>query len=139
MSARQLVSVNGAEWLCLEAQARVEGRTIPQQVRALCGLAARTVVGGAPREVITTAPRPELALERRSITLPLTGPEHEQLLGEARQAGTSLPQYIRTRCGFKVRNTSLPNTDERENEEDDAWQILKGLGLKPEDYFAPEA
>jgi hypothetical protein len=28
-NVRQLVSVNGAEWLGLEAQARVEGRTIP--------------------------------------------------------------------------------------------------------------
>jgi hypothetical protein len=83
-------------------------------------------------------PRPTRALERRSITLALTDPEREQLLGEARQAGTTLPQHIRTRCGFKIRNTSLPGTDEREDEADDAWQILKGFGLNPQDYFPPE-
>jgi hypothetical protein len=80
-----------------------------------------------PREETATAPRPTRALERRSITLALADPEREQLIGEARQAGTTLPQYIRTRCSLKIRNTSLPGTDEA----DDAWQILKGLGLNP--------
>ena len=139
MNARQLVSVNGAEWLDVEAQARVAGRSIPQQVRALCGLAARGVVGGTvPRADTSPARWPIRALERRAITVPLTGPEREQLVGEARQAATTLAQYMRTRCGFKPRNSSLPGTDEREDEEDDAWEILKGLGLNPQDYFPPE-
>ena len=138
MNARQLVSVNGAEWLDVEVKARVAGRTIPQQVRALCGLAARGVVGGTvPREDTSTARRPIRALERRAITVPLTDPEREQLVGEARQAATTLAQYMRTRCGFKPRNSSLPGTDEREDEEDDAWEILNRLGLNPQDYFPP--
>jgi hypothetical protein len=47
----------------------------------------------------------------------------------------SLPQYIRTRCGWQVRQTSLPNTAERDSEEDDAWERLRRLGLEPEKYF----
>ena len=92
----------------------------------------------SPREDTSNARRPIRALERRAITVPLTDPEREQLAGEARQAATTLAQYMRTRCGFKPRNSSLPGTDEREDEEDDAWEILKGLGLSPQDYFPPE-
>ncbi len=68
----------------------------------------------------------------------MTDPEREQLVVEARQAATTLAQYMRTRCGFKPRNSSLPGTDEREDEEDDAWERLRRLGLKPEDYFPPD-
>lgn len=46
-----------------------------------------------------------------------------------------LAQCMRTRCGFKPRNSSLPGTDEREDEAGDAWERLKRLGLDPEDYF----
>ncbi len=57
------------------------------------------------------------------------------MAGEASQAGQRLAQFVRTRCGFQVRNSSLPGTDEREDEADDAWERLKGLGLEPQDYF----
>jgi hypothetical protein len=49
----------------------------------------------------------------------------------------SIPQYIRRR-GFQTRQTSLPGTDERGDEEDDAWDGLVRLGLNPQDYFPPE-
>jgi hypothetical protein len=42
------------------------------------------------------------------------------------------------RCGRQTRNTSLPGTDERENEADDAWERLKRLGLEPQDYFTTD-
>ncbi len=42
-------------------------------------------------------------------------------------------------CGFLVRNTSLPGSDERYREEDDAWERLKRLGLNPQDYFPPDS
>ena len=83
----------------------------------------------------SSARRPTLALERRCITLALTDHEHEHLAGEARQTGATLAQYIRTRGGLLVRETSLPGTDERGDEEDDAWERLKRLGLNPQDYF----
>jgi hypothetical protein len=34
-----------------------------------------------------------------------------------------------------LRQTSLPNTEGRYREEDDAWSRLQGLGLEPKDYF----
>ena len=141
MTEKQLLSVNGAEWLDVEAQARDAGLSMPQWFRSKCGLTARGIVvagGGAAREEVTRARRPSRAMERRSITVPLTGDEREQLLAEARQAGTRLAQYIRSRAGFQIRNTSLPGTDERGNEEDDAWERLKRLGHNPQEYFPPD-
>ena len=70
------------------------------------------------------------------MTIRVTEPERERLAGEASQAGTLLTQYIRNRCGFQVRTTSLPGTDERENEADDAWERLKRLGFDPRQYFS---
>lgn len=81
------------------------------------------------------AAKVRLALERRSITIRVTEPEREQLASEASQAGMLLTQYIRQRCGLHVRTTSLPGTDERENEADDAWERLKRLGLDARHYF----
>ena len=39
------------------------------------------------------------------------------------------------RGAWQVRQTSLPNTPERDSEEDDAWERLRQLGLEPEEYF----
>jgi len=132
------IQVNGAEWLDVDARARAVELTIPAYVRTACGLAAWLTRGAEMAGRTSSARRPTLALERRSITIPLTDQEHEQLAGEARQAGIRLGQYIRTRCGLMVRETSLPGTDERGNEEDDAWERLKRLGLNPEEYFPAE-
>lgn len=71
-----------------------------------------------------------------AVTVVLTGDEHSDLLSCSRAAGTTVPQYVRTQCGFEVRNTSLPNTPEREREEDDAWERLHRLGLAPMKYFS---
>jgi hypothetical protein len=40
-----------------------------------------------------------------------------------------------SRCGWQVRPTSLLNTQERDSEEDDAWERLRRLGPEPEQYF----
>jgi len=133
------IQVNGAEWLDVDARAREAGRTIPAYVRTQCGLDAWLTRGSEMAGRTSSARRPILALERRSVTVALTGQEHEQLAGEARQAGARLAQHIRTRCGLTVRDSSLPGTDEREDEEDDAWERLKRLGLNPQEYFPPEA
>ncbi len=60
----------------------------------------------------------------------MSADERGRLLAEAYQAGVgSLPQYIRSGAGLQIRSMSLPNTTEREDEEDDAWNRLQGLGL----------
>ncbi|MGC9973635.1 MAG: hypothetical protein ABSE56_23955 [Bryobacteraceae bacterium] len=38
----------------------------------------------------------------------VTGAEHSDLLAAATAAGLSVPQYVRTRCGFAVRWASQP-------------------------------
>ncbi len=130
------ISVNGAEYLELEAGARQAGLTIPAHMRTQCGLEPWSARGRELQGRAQPATRtPVMALDRLSVTITATADEYAQLDAQARAAGLSIPQYIRTRCGFPVRWTSLPNTEEREREEDDAWERLKRLGLDPRAYF----
>jgi hypothetical protein len=61
------------------------------------------------------------ALERRSVTVVVRADDHVTLKAQAREAGLSLPQFIRTWCGFPERHTSIPG--------------LRALGLDPEPCF----
>jgi hypothetical protein len=133
------ISVNGAEFLELEARAKEAGVTIPAYVRTRCGLEAWIARGREMQARALPASRqPVMALDRLSVTITLTQPEHDQVVGAATGAGLSVPQYIRTRCGFEVRWTSLPDSEERAREEDDAWARLQRLGLNPAAYFPGE-
>ncbi len=137
-SDRKAISVplNGAEYLELAAKSSAAGLSLPAYLRKCCGMSPWIVRGremeSRPREPVR---RPSLALERISVTVVLTGDEYGDMLSRSRQAGTTVPQYVRTQCGFEVRNTSLPNTPEREREEDDAWERLQRLGLVPQPFF----
>lgn len=139
---RKAVSIplNGAEYLELDAKSSAAGLSLPAYVRTCCGLAAWTSrsreMASRPRQ---PSRRPSQALERMAVTVVLTGEECVELRSRSREIGTTLPQYIRTRCGFEIRNTSLPNTPEREREEDDAWDRLRRLGLNPQESFPPDA
>ena len=129
------IQFNGAEYLELDdACAKAGARSLPQYVRFRCGLAA-AMVANARRPAEPRRSPVRLALERRSVTISVEEDERVELDGGATAAATTIPQYIRTRCGFLKRNTSLPGTDERGNEEDDAWERLKKLGLDPRGYF----
>ena len=78
------------------------------------------------------------ALERLTITFTVTPEEYAALHDQAslpNGPGITVPQYVRTRCGFPVRYVSNPNTPDRDREEDEAWEILDRLGLKADDYF----
>jgi hypothetical protein len=133
------IQLNGAEYLELAARAGEVGLSLPAYVLTRCGIETWRLEAGRDHTAAPARGRPvHLALERRSVTIRITEPAREQLLAEARQAGTTLAQYIRTRCGLLVRNSSLPGTDERGDEADDAWERLKRMGLKPEEYFPPE-
>ncbi len=130
------IPLNGAEYLELEARSAEAGLSLPAFVRTCCDLPAWITRGsemaGRPRPA---ARRPTMALERLAVTVVLTEAERITLRAQAREARTTLPQYFRTRCGFEIRNSSLPNTIERDREEDDAWERLQRLGLDPQGYF----
>jgi hypothetical protein len=130
------ILLNGAEYLELDAKSSEAGLSLPAYVRTCCGLppwiARGREMASKPRQPVR---RPSQALERLSVTVILTGDEYNGMLLRSREAGTTLPQYVRTRCGFQIRNTSLPNTPERMQEEDDAWDRLRRLGLEPQGFF----
>ena len=128
------IQLNGAEYMDLLKQAEDVNLSLPAFVLVRCGIQTWRLEAARGRPAAQPRGRPvRLALERRSVTIRVTEPEREQLAGEASQAGMLLTQHIRKRCGLQVRTTSLPGTDERENEADDAWERLKSLG--PRDYF----
>ena len=130
------IQLNGAEYLDLLKQADGVNLSLPAFVVVRCGLQTWRLKAARGRPAAHPRGRPvRLALERRSVTIRVTDPEREQLANEATKAGMLLTQYIRKRCGLQVRTTSLPGTNERENEADDAWERLKRLGLIPRDYF----
>jgi hypothetical protein len=144
------IAVNGAEYLELEAGAREAGLTLPAYVRSRAGLAPWPMreierqQGAAPPGPPRLAGQSGhvMAMDRLRVKIETTEAELAGLVDQA-QAGVdgvalSVPQYVRTRCGFQVRPTSLPNTEERDREVDDAWERLRRLGLKPEEYFPPD-
>lgn len=126
------MAVNGAEELGLAKDASGLGVTIQSLVLSRCGV--QTWRLEAPARASHRRPV-RLALERRTITVYLSPGDHALLKDQSRQAGLSLPQYIRTRCGLPVRWVSMPGTEDRDREEDEAWEILRGLGLPADDYF----
>ena len=126
------VAVNGAEELGLAKAASDLGVTIQSFVLSRCGV--QTWRLGAPARASHRRPV-RLALERRTITVYLSPEDHTALKDQSRQAGLSLPQYIRTRCGLPVRWASMPGTEDRDREEDEAYVILRGLGLNADSYL----
>lgn len=67
------IQVNGAEWLDLNARARDASVTVPAYVRSTCGLAAWLTRGAEMAGRASSARRPTLALERRSVLEPQDG------------------------------------------------------------------
>lgn len=85
-------------------------------------------------------PRPStmrgpVALDRMAVTITFTATERPTVQAEAAAIGLSLAQYVRTRCGWLVRQPSLPNTSGRYREEDDAQERLQRLCLEPKTFF----
>ena len=127
---------NGAELLKAERErVSVSARSLPQWIRYRCGLPAALMANGnvEPRDLGVRR-----ALERHTITFTVTPEEYAGLRDQAsfpNGPGITVPQYVRTRCGFRVRHVSNPNTSDRDAEEDEAWEMLDQLGLKADDYF----
>jgi hypothetical protein len=132
------VAFNGAELLRLASQAGQANVSIPGLVRSCCGMPPWISRGAERSGTAQSQPEVHRALERHSITITVTDQEYAALRDQAslpNGPGITLPQYIRTRCGFRVRYASNPNTPDRDCEEDEAWEILDRLGLNADRYF----
>lgn len=129
------ISINGAEYIELAKRSEDEGVTMPAYIRMRCGLPAWNARGREMAGRTSAIKKNVMALDRLSVTIMVTDEERAHLDISASAVGLSFPQYIRTRCGWQVRQTSLPNTPERDSEEDDAWERLRQLGLESEKYF----
>jgi hypothetical protein len=134
------ICLNGAEYLALAKWSRDACMTIPAYIRTRCGLPAWGARGSemAGRTSATTRNR-VMAMDRIMVTFPLSIEEYAAL-GKRRAEAfcNTMPQVARTLCGFRVRYASQPGTDAREDEMDDAWDLLRRLGLNPAEYFKPE-
>ena len=132
------VAFNGAELLRLAARAREAHVSIPAYVRTCCGLPGWISRGAERSNALPPTPEVRRALERHSITITVTDEEYAALRDQAslpNGPGITLARYVRTRCGFRVRYVSNPNTLDRDAEEDEAWEILDRLGLNADSYF----
>jgi hypothetical protein len=121
----------------LESLAGQVGVTVPAYMRTRCGFEAWIARGREMQDRIVAGRhrKVERALERRSATMPVTDEEYAAVAAQARDAGLTIPQYVRTRLGFAVRYTSLPRTEDRDREEDDAVERLERLGLNVDEYL----
>lgn len=78
------------------------------------------------------------ALDKRQVRFTVDYAEYLELDHLAKEARTTLQNYIRTRLGLRERSTARPDEEERNRQEDEAWDRLVRLGLDPKKYFADE-
>jgi hypothetical protein len=129
------IQLNGAEYKELAARAGEARLSLPAFVLCCCGETWRLDAAQYRPSPVSQGRPVRSALERRTVTIRVTKEMRDRLMAEARDACMILTQYIRKRCGFGPRTSSLPGTDQRYREEDDAWERLKRMGLNPKDYF----
>ena len=78
------------------------------------------------------------ALARETVTFQASHTEVLDLKNRARAAGMSLGNFLRTGRGLPKRQAGRPGIEDLERESDWAWNKLKELGEKPEEYFPPD-
>lgn len=78
------------------------------------------------------------ALDKWRLTITFNHAERLDLEARARAAGQSVHNYVRQHLGYPPRYPGARGTDQAEREADEAWDILKRLGLDPRDYFPEE-
>ena len=76
-----------------------------------------------------------MGLARETIRFQVNHAERRLLEAMAREAGMSVANYLRTRAGLPERQAGRPAVEQLEAEQDQAWEILRGLGLDPAGYF----
>lgn len=76
-----------------------------------------------------------VALGRQQLRCQVNRAELMLIEAKAREEGKSVANYVRSRLGLPERNAGRPTLTQLEAEQDQAWEILRGLGLDPADYF----
>jgi len=75
------------------------------------------------------------ALEKRVLRITMNVAEMLDVEAQARSAGQSVNNYVRTRLGLQERNVGNRSAEERDREEDDAMERLQRLGVDPQAYL----
>ena len=78
------------------------------------------------------------ALDKWRLTITFNQAERLDLEARARAAGQAVHNYVRQQLGYPPRYASAQGTEQAEREADEAWEVLKRLGLDPKDYFPEE-
>jgi hypothetical protein len=76
-----------------------------------------------------------LALNRVRMGFQASDAERRMLEAKAREAGVSVANYLRISAGLPERTAGRPGVEQLEVEQDQAWEILQGLGLDPLAFF----
>jgi hypothetical protein len=75
------------------------------------------------------------ALDKRVLRITMNLAEMLDLEAQARAAGQSLNNYVRTRLRLQERSVGKRTAEERHREEDDALERFQRLGLDPQVYL----
>jgi hypothetical protein len=77
-------------------------------------------------------------LARQTVRFQVNRAEMLRVEAKAREAGMSVGNYIRAALGLPERSAGRPTRSQLEAEQDQAWEILRGLGLDPAGFFPPD-
>ncbi len=75
------------------------------------------------------------ALDKRVLRITLNLAELLDVEAQARAAGQSVNNYVRTGLGLQERNVGKRTAEERDREEEDAMERLRRLGIDPQIYL----
>jgi hypothetical protein len=76
-----------------------------------------------------------VALGRQQLRCQVNRAEMMLIEAKARAEGKSVANYVRSRLGLPERNAGRPTVTQLEAEQDQAWEILRGLGVDPAAFF----
>ncbi|MCC7497894.1 MAG: hypothetical protein IT160_09975 [Bryobacterales bacterium] len=79
-----------------------------------------------------------MALTRQQLRCQVNRAEMMLIEAKAREEGRSVANYVRSKLGLPDRNAGRPTLDQLESEQDQAWAILRSLGMDPTAYFPPD-
>jgi len=76
-----------------------------------------------------------MGLARETTRFQTNHAERRLIEAKAREAGKSVGNYVRAALGLPERAAGRPTVEQLEAEQDQAWEILRNLGLDPAGYF----
>lgn len=79
-----------------------------------------------------------IALTRQQLRCQVNRAEMMLIEAKARAEGKSVANYVRSKLGLPDRIAGRPTLTQLEAEQDQAWEILRSLGLDPTVHFPPD-